>query len=123
LFLEIVIFCLGGAAKLRWAEGRAAPRWAWQRAQNDGCAQRTGAHARLKPTSGYIFIRSGAKRRLEVPVTTSGGFMAKTTWRTNYDAALVFIAGLLAATVSYLRRFLFQKYMRIHCEVVLQNKT
>jgi hypothetical protein len=51
LFLEIVIFCLGGAAKLRWTEGRAAPRWAWQRARNDGCAQRTGAHARLKPTS------------------------------------------------------------------------
>ena len=44
-------FCLGGAAKLRWAEGRAAPRWAWQGAQNDGCAQRTGAHARPKPTS------------------------------------------------------------------------
>ncbi len=54
LFLEIVSFCLGGAAKLRWAEGPAAPRWAWQRAQNDGCAQRTGAHARLKPTSHYI---------------------------------------------------------------------
>jgi hypothetical protein len=54
LFLEIVIFCLGGAAKLRWAEGRAAPRWACQRSQNDGCAQRTGAHALLKPTSLYI---------------------------------------------------------------------
>ena len=40
------------AAKLRWAGGgRAAPRWAWQCAQKDGCAQRTGAHARPKPTS------------------------------------------------------------------------
>ncbi len=34
------------AAKLRWA-GKCA--------QNDGCAQRMGAHARPKPTSGYIF--------------------------------------------------------------------
>ncbi len=31
LFLEIVNFYIfGGAAKLRWAGGRAAPRWAWQ---------------------------------------------------------------------------------------------
>jgi hypothetical protein len=26
-------------------------RWAWQWAQKDGCTQRTGAHARPKPTS------------------------------------------------------------------------
>jgi hypothetical protein len=56
LFLEIVIFCLGGAAKLRWAEGRAAPRWAWQRAQNDGCA-----HAPLKPTSLNIYSLSASE--------------------------------------------------------------
>ncbi len=31
--------------------GRAAPRLGWQCAQKDGCAQRTGAHARPKPTS------------------------------------------------------------------------
>ncbi len=31
--------------------GRAAPRWAWQWVQKDGCAQRTGAHSRPKPTS------------------------------------------------------------------------
>ncbi len=31
--------------------GHAAPRLAWQCAQKDGCAQRTGAHARPKPTS------------------------------------------------------------------------
>ncbi len=36
--------------------GRAAPRLEWQCAQKDGCAQRTGAHARPKPTSFfYIF--------------------------------------------------------------------
>ena len=63
LFLKIVYFLyfgvLGGAAKLRWAGGRAAPRWAWQRAQKDGCAQRTGAHARPKPTSlSYIYLGS-----------------------------------------------------------------
>jgi hypothetical protein len=40
-----------------------------------------------------------------VPVSTSGGFIAKTTLRTNYDAAPGFIVGLLAATLfSYLRR-------------------
>ncbi len=33
--------------------GRAAPRLTWQYAQKDGCAQRTGAHARPKPTSEY----------------------------------------------------------------------
>ena len=27
LFLEIVIFCLGGAAKLRWREGAQRPVW------------------------------------------------------------------------------------------------
>ncbi len=37
--------------QLRWAGGRAAPRLAWQCAQKDGCARRTGAHARPKPTS------------------------------------------------------------------------
>ncbi len=31
--------------------GRAAPLLVWQWAQKDGCAQRTGAHARQKPTS------------------------------------------------------------------------
>ncbi len=57
LFVEIVFFYLGGAAKLRWAVGRAAPGWVWQRAQKDGCAQRTGAHARPKPTSlSYIYL-------------------------------------------------------------------
>jgi hypothetical protein len=31
LLLEIVNFYIfGGAAKLRWAGGRAAPSWAWQ---------------------------------------------------------------------------------------------
>ncbi len=34
--------------------GRAAPRWAWEWAQKDRWAQRTGAHARPKPTSQYI---------------------------------------------------------------------
>jgi hypothetical protein len=36
--------------------GRAAPRLAWQCDQKDGCAQRTGAHARPKPTSLSIII-------------------------------------------------------------------
>ncbi len=40
-----------GTAKLRWAGGRAAPRLPWQLTQKDGCAQRTGAHARPEPTS------------------------------------------------------------------------
>ncbi len=31
--------------------GRAAPCWPCLRVQKDGCAQRTGAHARPKPTS------------------------------------------------------------------------
>ena len=42
----------------RWG-GRAAPRLAWQWAQKDGCAQRTGAHARPKLTSlSYIYLGS-----------------------------------------------------------------
>ncbi len=32
-------------------EGRAAPHFVWLWAQKDGCAQRTGAHSRPKPTS------------------------------------------------------------------------
>jgi hypothetical protein len=50
------------AAKLRWVGGggRTAPRLAWQCAQKDGCAQRTGAHARPKPTS-YIIIEQLAQ--------------------------------------------------------------
>jgi hypothetical protein len=38
--------------------GRAAPCWAFLRAQTDGCAQRTGAHARPKTTSflSYIYL-------------------------------------------------------------------
>jgi hypothetical protein len=43
------------AAKLRWGKGRVAPRLASQYAQKDGCAQRTGAHARPKPTS-HIYL-------------------------------------------------------------------
>jgi hypothetical protein len=35
--------------------GRAAPRLGWQWAQKDGCAQRTGAHARPKPTTYIIY--------------------------------------------------------------------
>jgi hypothetical protein len=31
----------------------ASPCWACLRVQKDGCAQRTGAHARPKPTSYY----------------------------------------------------------------------
>jgi hypothetical protein len=42
-----------------WGEQRSCEgwsRWALQRAQKDGCAQRTGAHARPKPTSTkYVF--------------------------------------------------------------------
>ncbi len=34
--------------------GRAAPRLGWKWAQKDGCAQRTGAHARPKATSYSI---------------------------------------------------------------------
>ena len=36
--------------------GRAAPCLAWQCAQKYGCAQRTGAHARPKPTISYIYL-------------------------------------------------------------------
>ena len=40
-------------------EGRAAPRLRWQWVKKDGCAQRTGAHARPKPTSlSYIYLGS-----------------------------------------------------------------
>ncbi len=40
-------------------EGRAAPRLGWQWVQKDGCAQRTGAHARPNPTSlSYIYLGS-----------------------------------------------------------------
>ncbi len=39
--------------------GRAAPRLACQWARKDGCAQRTGAHSRPKPTSlSYIHLGS-----------------------------------------------------------------
>ncbi len=55
-----LFFYFGGsseAAMDRW--GREAPRWAWQWAQKDGCAQRTGAHARPKPTSiTYVLLKS-----------------------------------------------------------------
>ncbi len=36
--------------------GRAAPPLRWQWAQKDGWAQRTGAHARPKPTSSNIYL-------------------------------------------------------------------
>ncbi len=39
--------------------GRAAPLFACQSAQKDGCAQRTGAHARPKPTS-ILYLRYAA---------------------------------------------------------------
>ncbi len=50
------IYCWGSNKKQRSCDeqgggGRAAPRLACQWAQKDGCAQRTGAHARPKPTS------------------------------------------------------------------------
>ncbi len=38
--------------------GRVAPRLGVQWAQKDGCAQRTGAHARPKPTSSFITTHS-----------------------------------------------------------------
>ncbi len=66
------IFILGGSAKLRWAGGGAAPRWAWQRPQKDGCAQCTGAHARLKPTSlSYIHLGSSVCHPVCHPVILS----------------------------------------------------
>ncbi len=46
LFLEIVYFLLGGSSAAAMGGGRAAPLWAWHRAQKDGCAQ-----ARSKPTN------------------------------------------------------------------------
>ncbi len=49
LFFKI----FGEAAKLRWTGARSA-RLACFLAQKDGCAQRTGAHARPKPTSCII---------------------------------------------------------------------
>ncbi len=45
------------ATKLRWVEGRVAPRLASKYAQKDGCAQRTGAHARPKPTSIVYWLK------------------------------------------------------------------
>jgi hypothetical protein len=37
---------------------RAAPCWAWQWAQKDECAERTGAHARPKPTSTVYRLKN-----------------------------------------------------------------
>ncbi len=51
LFLETVLFLFWGEQRsCDWLWARSA-LWAWQRTQKDGCAQRTGAHARPKPTS------------------------------------------------------------------------
>ncbi len=44
------------AAKLRWAGGAHSALFALQWAQKDRCAQRTGAHARPKPTSLKIWV-------------------------------------------------------------------
>ncbi len=55
LFLEIVYFFWGGAAKLRQG-GAQRPDLPCFWAQKDGCAQRTGAHARPKPTSYQITL-------------------------------------------------------------------
>jgi len=50
------LFFIWGRGEAAMDGGRAAPRWAWQWAQKDGCVQRTGAHARPKPTIYHIFI-------------------------------------------------------------------
>ena len=67
LFLELVYFFilgfLGSNEAAMGGGGRAAPRWAWQSAQKDGCAQRTGAHARQKPTSVKIIRESSLHLR------------------------------------------------------------
>ena len=69
---KFIFIFLGGAAKLRWAGGRAAPRLAWQCAQKDGCAQRTGAHARSEPTSlSYIHLGSSVCHPVCHPVVLS----------------------------------------------------
>jgi hypothetical protein len=46
--------------------GRAAPLLASLRAQKDECAQRTGAHARPKPTSNYIDTKAKCRHLLSV---------------------------------------------------------
>ena len=59
-------------------EGRAAPRLRWQWVKKDGCAQRTGAHARPKPTSfNYILLilrikllRNSLRNHPEIPNNT-----------------------------------------------------
>jgi hypothetical protein len=57
--LTDLIYFWGSNKKQRSCDGRergrAAPRLAWQWAQKDGCAQCTGAHARPKPTSMFMF--------------------------------------------------------------------
>jgi hypothetical protein len=60
--------------------GRAAPRWSWQRAQKDGCAQRTGAHARPKPTSLEYFIRIQSFKIDPVSLFLGGHFVGKSSF-------------------------------------------
>ncbi len=54
------IYFWGSNEKQRSCDGRGggarSALFAWQWAQKDGCAQRTGAHARPKPTSLIIII-------------------------------------------------------------------
>ncbi len=52
------------AAKLRWAGGAQRPFWHVKWAQKDGCAQRTGAHARPKPTS--VFRRKCICKKINI---------------------------------------------------------
>jgi len=51
-----IFYFLGSSEAAVW--GRAAPRLPCYLAQKDGCAQRTGAHARPKPTSFTICVDS-----------------------------------------------------------------
>jgi hypothetical protein len=63
--------------------GRAAPRLGWQWAQKDGCAQRTGAHARPKPTSlSYIYLGSSVcLSSCHIPVVLSYSCHICGVWR------------------------------------------
>ncbi len=56
LFLEIVYFLFGESSAATMAGGAQRPVGRGNEPKKDGCAQRTGAHARSKPTIFIIYL-------------------------------------------------------------------
>ncbi len=74
--------------------GRAAPRFASWWAQKDGCAQRTGAHARPKPTSNTIISCVEVSCGASIRQRAVGVFFMPRDQQTNRNMATQFIINM-----------------------------